>query len=83
MAIELKIPPMHFANDVGVDTIRISVRAFKCIGARPPMDHPHIFLDMGDAGSIVCPYCSTKFIFDSRIAAGSARPIDAIYKAEK
>lgn len=80
MSIEAKTPPMHFANDIGVESIRISVKKFKCIGASPPMDHPHVFLDMGDGIEIVCPYCSTKYIFDSQIAAGNARPMNVIYK---
>ena len=32
-----------------------------CVGARPPFDHPHVFLDMGDDHEIICPYCSTLF----------------------
>ena len=34
---------------------RVSCREFKCIGAKPPQDHPHIYLNMGDASEIVCP----------------------------
>ena len=83
MALEAKNPPMHFANDIGVGSVRVSVKEFKCIGARPPMDHPHIFLDMGESNEIVCPYCSTRYVFDSRIAAGNARPPEVIYKIEE
>ena len=82
MATEIKTAPLHFANDIGVESVRVSVKNFKCIGARPPMDHPHIFLDMGAANEIVCPYCSTKYIFDSRLTAGNARPPETIYKPE-
>lgn len=80
MAIEVKTPPMHFANDIGAQSVRISTKEFKCIGAKPPMDHPHVFLEMGDKNEIVCPYCSTKYVFDSRIGAGNARPSEALYK---
>lgn len=83
MAVETKIPPMHFANDLGVDSVRISVRTFKCIGARPPMDHPHVFLDMGKETQIVCPYCSTKYIFDSRVTLGKVHPPEALYNPEE
>jgi hypothetical protein len=34
---------------------RVSWREFKCIGAKPPQDHPHICRNMGDASEIVCP----------------------------
>jgi uncharacterized Zn-finger protein len=48
-----------FHNEVGVSIVRIGCREFKCIGDIPPQDHPHIYLNMGDTGEIVCPYCST------------------------
>ncbi len=38
----------HFHNDTGVDVINVGVHEFMCIGAKPPFDHPHVFLDMGD-----------------------------------
>jgi uncharacterized Zn-finger protein len=43
-----------FHNEVGVSIVRIGCREFKCIGDKPPQDHPHIYLKMGDAGEIVC-----------------------------
>ncbi|MCY4038602.1 MAG: zinc-finger domain-containing protein, partial [Hyphomicrobiales bacterium] len=49
---------LKIANDSGKDEIQIDTREFECIGASPPFDHPHIFLDMGDDDQIVCPYCS-------------------------
>ena len=53
----------HFQNDAGVPKIAIGVKEFMCIGAMPPFDHPHVFLDMGDADEKVCPYCSTLFAY--------------------
>ena len=38
----------HFHNDPGVPVIEIGAREFMCVGATPPFDHPHVFLDMGD-----------------------------------
>jgi uncharacterized Zn-finger protein len=37
-----------FHNEVGVPIVRIGCREFKCIGDKPPQDHPHIYLKMGD-----------------------------------
>lgn len=54
-----------FANDHGLKEIVIPVREFECIGATPPFDHPHIFLDMGDSDTITCPYCSTVYRFEA------------------
>jgi uncharacterized Zn-finger protein len=44
-----------FHNEVGVPVVRVGCREFKCIGAMPPEDHPHIYLNMGDANEVVCP----------------------------
>ena len=40
----------------------------------PPFDHPHVFLDMGDADEIICPYCSTLFRHDAGLDPHAARP---------
>jgi uncharacterized Zn-finger protein len=54
----------HMVNDQGVDRIKIGVKEFQCMGAAPPHDHPHVYLDMGHEAQIVCPYCSTLFVHD-------------------
>ena len=64
----------HFQNDSGEASIAIGVREFMCVGATPPFDHPHVFLDMGEAGEKVCPYCSTLYRFDPALAATDSRP---------
>src|SRR4051812_36713191 len=63
-----------FHNEVGVPIVRIGCREFKCIGDKPPQDHPHIYLNMGDASEIGCPYCSTLFRFDPSLGAHEADP---------
>jgi len=64
----------HLANDQGVEKIFIGVRELNCMGARPPFDHPHVYLDMGDDGQILCPYCSTLYIYDPRLAPDQSDP---------
>lgn len=54
----------HFHNQPGARKVRVGVREFMCIGALPPFDHPHIFIDMGDATETVCSYCSTLYVHD-------------------
>jgi hypothetical protein len=44
------------------------------MGARAPFDHPHVYLDMGDDGQILCPYCSTLYIYDPRLTADQSDP---------
>lgn len=68
----LHIP--HFANDNGAEKIFIGVKEFQCMGARPPYDHPHVFLDMGSDSQILCPYCSTLFIHDPRLPESESDP---------
>ena len=69
----------HFQNSGGIAQIEVGVKEFMCIGALPPFDHPHIFLDMGKNSEITCPYCSTHYVFNSRLDAGSADPASAIF----
>lgn len=64
----------HFANDQGVEKIEVGVKEFQCMGARPPYDHPHVYLDMGAEGQILCPYCSTLYVHASDLAPDETRP---------
>jgi len=66
----------HFHNEPGVPVIEVGAREFMCVGAKPPFDHPHVFLDMGDDDEIICPYCSTLYRHDSALAGRAARPAE-------
>ena len=68
----------NFANDVGTERIFIGVKEFKCMGARAPFDHPHVYLDMGQDSQVLCPYCSTLFVHDPRLAADESDPKDSL-----
>jgi uncharacterized Zn-finger protein len=68
----------HLANDSGAEKIFVGVKEFKCMGARPPFDHPHVFLDMGEDNQILCPYCSTLFVHDPRLDADESDPKGAL-----
>ena len=41
---------LKFRNDRGIPEICIGVREFECIGESPPQDHPHVYINMGEAG---------------------------------
>jgi uncharacterized Zn-finger protein len=77
---EVGIP--HFHNDPGVSTILLGAREFMCIGAKPPFDHPHVFLDMGSEDEIVCPYCSTLYRHAAGLKYNETRPAGCLYLAE-
>ena len=64
----------HFHNDPGVPVVRIGAKEFMCEGASAPYDHPHVYLDMGDANEIVCPYCSTLYRCDLSLKPGTSVP---------
>jgi uncharacterized Zn-finger protein len=69
----------HFQNDEGHPVIEIGVKEFMCVGANPPYDHPHVFLDMGDDNEKVCPYCSTLYRFNANLKAAETVPAGAAY----
>jgi uncharacterized Zn-finger protein len=71
----------HFCNDAGVEIIHVGAHEFMCIGAKPPFDHPHVFLDMGKEHEIICPYCSTLYRFRADLASGAAEPAVAVWHA--
>ncbi|HJZ21239.1 MAG TPA: zinc-finger domain-containing protein [Bradyrhizobium sp.] len=70
----------HFHNDAGVSVIEIGSQEFMCVGANPPFDHPHVFLDLGNDNEIICPYCSTLYRYAADLAAGEARPPECVVK---
>ena len=69
----------HFHNDLGVAVIQVGSREFMCIGARPPFDHPHVFLDMGTEDEIICQYCSTLYRHRPSLRAGTADPAACVW----
>jgi len=71
----------HLVNDKGVGRIRIGVKEFQCMGATPPFDHPHVYLDMGDETEIVCPYCSTLYEHDRALKATESDPPACVFVA--
>lgn len=72
----------HFHNSDGLSRIEIGAKEFQCVGAMPPFDHPHVFLDMGSDSEVVCPYCSTLYVYNPALEAGSANPESAIFHLE-
>jgi uncharacterized Zn-finger protein len=71
-----------FKNDRGVAEIRIGVKKFMCAGASAPQDHPHVYLDMGDLDTMLCPYCGTAFRFDPGLGSLAADPPDSFFADE-
>ncbi len=72
----------HFHNTEGLRQIEVGSKEFQCVGALPPFDHPHIYLDMGKDNEIVCPYCSTHYVYSSRLTPGTSNPLSAVYQSD-
>jgi uncharacterized Zn-finger protein len=70
---------LKFRNDHGVPEIRIGVKEFKCIGMSPPQDHPHVYINMGEANTVLCPYWVTRFSFDPRLTPLEVDPPDSFF----
>ena len=70
----------HFHNDPGVPVIHVGSKEFMCIGALPPFDHPHIFIDMGSDEDAICGYCGTLFRYKASLGAGQAEPAECLWR---
>jgi uncharacterized Zn-finger protein len=73
----------HFHNQAGVRVVHVGAKEFMCVGALPPFDHPHIFIDMGDADEAICPYCSTLFRYQATLASHDCDPASCAYDGVK
>ena len=73
----------HFQNSMGVAKIEVGAHEFMCIGAKPPFDHPHVFLDMGKAEEIICPYCSTLYVLNHHLNVFEAVPPEAVWRVDE
>ena len=69
----------HLANDQGAEKIFVGVKEFKCMGARRPFDHPHVFLDMGQDTQTICPYCSTLYRYNAVLHGDQTLPAGCAY----
>lgn len=69
----------HFHNEPGVAVIHVGSKEFMCIGALPPFDHPHSFLDMGADHECICQYCSTLYRYRPDLKPGAADPEACIW----
>ena len=45
------------------ENIEVAVKRIACDGGGGTLGHPKIYLEMGAASEVVCPYCSRRFVF--------------------
>lgn len=54
------------------ETIEVESRVVACDGGNAALGHPRVFLNMGDATSVECPYCDRRFVL--KAGAGGHDP---------
>ena len=42
--------------------VEVTTREVSCNGGGGPSGHPRVFLNLGDADTIDCPYCGCRFV---------------------
>ncbi len=50
-------------------------------GGLPAARPSHVYLDMGNEDQLVCPYCSTLYSYDARLAATDSDPPSCVFVA--
>lgn len=73
----------HFMNDVGAQAVHVGAQEFMCIGATPPFDHPHVFLNMGGGDEVICSYCATLYRYRPALAPGETDPPGCVWQGAK
>jgi uncharacterized Zn-finger protein len=54
---------VHFRSNMGpFETIYINETVAACNGGGGPLGHPRVYLNLGPAGKVECPYCSRLFV---------------------
>jgi len=63
MALSSNAPTPNMSMNQPVETVRVVDRVVACDGGEGALGHPRVFLNMGSAAAIDCPYCGRRFVF--------------------
>ena len=44
------------------EILEVTTTVVACDGGNEPLGHPRVFLNMGEDGSVDCPYCGRRYI---------------------
>ena len=50
------------------EVVKVSTRRLACDGGGGALGHPRVYLEMGEADTVECPYCDRRFV----LAAGAS-----------
>lgn len=51
------------------ETLFVDEKSVACDGGNGSLGHPRVYLTMGDADSITCPYCDRTYVLKDSAAA--------------
>ena len=60
MALESETASIPFADPAEV--VKVRVRRVACDGVGGALGHPRVYLEMGEADQVECPYCDRRFV---------------------
>ena len=72
-----------FFNEIGASRIAIGVTVFECMGVLPPHDHPHVYLNISELAEILCPYCSTLYVYNPGLRRDQTEPANCYWSPAK
>ena len=49
-----------------MEIIKVDTEVVACDGGGGPLGHPLVYLNIGAAGQIDCPYCSRRFVLERK-----------------
>ena len=54
------------------ETIEVDSNRVACDGGGGALGHPKVYLEMGQATEVICPYCSRRFVLKAgaEVSAG-------------
>ena len=51
------------------EIIEVKTTTVGCDGGGGALGHPTVYLKIGDAGEVICPYCSRQFVLSKDASA--------------
>jgi uncharacterized Zn-finger protein len=51
-----------------IETIYVETRTVACNGGVGHLGHPRVYLNMGPAAEVICPYCSRHYVLEKKPA---------------
>jgi uncharacterized Zn-finger protein len=52
------------------EIIEVETRVVACDGGNAALGHPRVYLNMGEADFVECPYCDRRFVLKPGAAGG-------------